>query len=199
MGLYPQAIERLVIELGKLPGIGEKTAQRLAFHLIDAPETDITGLSEALMGVKDKVHLCPKCFSITDKAECDICADPARDQHTICVVQSTKDIYAIEKTREYKGVYHVLHGVISPLEGIGPQDIKARELIEHLAADGVEEVIMATNPTPEGEATAMYLGNLITPSGVKVTRLAKGMPIGADVEYIDEITLIKALEGRKEI
>lgn len=121
------------------------------------------------------------------------------DQHTICVVQSTKDIYAIEKTREYKGVYHVLHGVISPLEGIGPQDIKARELIERLAADGVEEVIMATNPTPEGEATAMYLGNLITPSGVKVTRLAKGMPIGADVEYIDEITLIKALEGRKEI
>ena len=199
MGIYPQAIERLVTELGKLPGIGEKTAQRLAFHLIDAPQEDIVGLSEALLGVKKKVHLCPRCFSITDKEICDICADPNREHQTICVVQSTKDIYAIEKTREYKGVYHVLHGVISPLEGIGPQDIKARELIQRLSQDDVKEVIMATNPTPEGEATAMYLGNLITPSGVKVTRLAKGIPIGADVEYIDEITLIKAFEGRKEI
>ena len=199
MGIYPQAIERLVTELGKLPGIGEKTAQRLAFHLIDAPQEDIVGLSEALLDVKKKVHLCPKCFSITDKEICDICSDPNREHQTICVVQSTKDIYAIEKTREYKGVYHVLHGVISPLEGIGPQDIKARELIQRLSQDDVKEVIMATNPTPEGEATAMYLGNLITPSGVKVTRLAKGIPIGADVEYIDEITLIKAFEGRKEI
>ncbi len=199
MGLYPKAIERLVIELGKLPGIGEKTAQRLAFHLIDAPETDIVGLSEALLGVKEKVRLCPQCFSITDKDLCDICSDENRDQQTICVVQSTKDIYAIEKTREYKGLYHVLHGVISPLEGIGPQDIKAKELILRLSQNDIKEVIMATNPTPEGEATAMYLGNLITPSGVKVTRLAKGIPIGADVEYIDEITLIKALEGRNKI
>lgn len=199
MGLYPKAIERLVIELGKLPGIGEKTAQRLAFHLIDAPETDIVGLSEALLGVKEKVRLCPQCFSITDKDLCDICSDENRDQQTICVVQSTKDIYAIEKTREYKGLYHVLHGVISPLEGIGPQDIKAKELILRLSQNDIKEVIMATNPTPEGEATAMYLGNLITPSWVKVTRLAKGIPIGADVEYIDEITLIKALEGRNKI
>jgi recombination protein RecR len=199
LALYPQSIERLIAELGKLPGIGEKTAQRLAFHLIDAPPEDITGLSDALLGVKEKVRLCPRCFSITDKEICDICSDPQRDQQTICVVSSTKDIYAIERTREYKGLYHVLHGVISPLDGIGPKDIKARELILRLADSDVKEVIMATNPTPEGEATAMYLSNLITPAGVKVTRLAKGIPIGADVEYIDEITLIKALEGRKII
>ena len=199
MGLYPQAIQRLVGELGKLPGIGEKTAQRLAFHLIDAPEQDILALSESLMGVKEKVHLCPKCFSITDKEICDICLDPNRNGQMICVVQNTKDIYAIEKTREYKGLYHVLHGVISPLEGIGPQDIRARELILRLKDEDIKEVIMATNPTPEGEATAMYLGNLISPAGVSVTRLAKGIPVGADVEYIDEITLIKALEGRYKI
>ncbi|MDO4287932.1 MAG: recombination mediator RecR [Eubacterium sp.] len=199
MGFYPKAIERLVTELGKLPGIGEKTAQRLAFHLIDAPSEDIDSLSAALVGVKEKVHLCPKCFSITDKEICDICGDPNRNQKIICVVQNTKDIFAIEKTREYNGLYHVLHGAISPLEGIGPQDIKATELIERLKASDVEEVIMATNPTPEGEATAMYLGNLITPSGIKVTRLAKGIPIGADVEYIDEITLVKAFEGRNTI
>ena len=199
MGFYPKAIERLVTELGKLPGIGEKTAQRLAFHLIDAPAEDIDNLASALQGVKEKVHLCPKCFSITDKDICDICGDPNRNQKIICVVQNTKDIFAIEKTREYNGLYHVLHGVISPLEGIGPRDIKAMELISRLKTSDVEEVIMATNPTPEGEATAMYLGNLISPSGIKVTRLAKGIPIGADVEYIDEITLVKAFEGRSTI
>ncbi|MEG0377186.1 MAG: recombination mediator RecR [Eubacterium sp.] len=199
MGFYPKAIEKLVIELGKLPGIGEKTAQRLAFHLIDAPSDEIMDLSSALLNVKDKIHLCPNCFSITDGDLCDVCSDQTRNQKIICVVQSTKDIFAIEKTREYNGLYHVLHGVISPLEGIGPQDIKAKELILRLGANDVEEVIMATNPTPEGEATAMYLGNLITPLGIKVTRLAKGIPIGADVEYIDEITLIKAFEGRNII
>ncbi|MEF9917752.1 MAG: recombination mediator RecR [Eubacterium sp.] len=199
MGFYPKAIERLVIELGKLPGIGEKTAQRLAFHLIDAPSNEIMDLSNALLNVKDKIKLCPRCFSITDGEMCDVCSDPNRNQQLICVVQSTKDIFAIEKTREYNGLYHVLHGVISPLEGIGPQDIKAKELLLRLGANEIEEVIMATNPTPEGEATAMYLGNLITPLGIKVTRLAKGIPIGADVEYIDEITLIKAFEGRSII
>ena len=196
MGFYPKAIERLVTELGKLPGIGEKTAQRLAFHLIDAPAEEIEGLSNALLNVKDKIRLCPECFSITDG---DRCADPNRNRRVICVVQSTKDIFAIEKTREYNGLYHVLHGVISPLEGIGPQDIKAKELLLRIGENDIEEVIMATNPTPEGEATAMYLGNLISPLGVKVTRLAKGIPIGADVEYIDEITLIKAFEGRNTI
>ncbi|MBO1702159.1 recombination mediator RecR [Eubacterium callanderi] len=199
MGFYPKAIERLVSELGKLPGIGEKTAQRLAFHLIDAPAEEIEGLSNALLNVKDKIRLCPECFSITDGDRCDVCADPNRNRKVICVVQSTKDIFAIEKTREYNGLYHVLHGVISPLEGIGPQDIKAKELLLRIGENDIEEVIMATNPTPEGEATAMYLGNLISPLGVKVTRLAKGIPIGADVEYIDEITLIKAFEGRNTI
>lgn len=199
MGFYPKAIERLVTELGKLPGIGEKTAQRLAFHLIDASAEEIEGLSNALLNVKDKIRLCPECFSITDGDRCDVCADPNRNRKVICVVQSTKDIFAIEKTREYNGLYHVLHGVISPLEGIGPQDIKAKELLLRIGENDIEEVIMATNPTPEGEATAMYLGNLISPLGVKVTRLAKGIPIGADVEYIDEITLIKAFEGRNTI
>lgn len=199
MGFYPKAIERLVTELGKLPGIGEKTAQRLAFHLIDASAEEIEGLSNALLNVKDKIKLCPECFSITDGDRCDVCADPNRNRRVICVVQSTKDIFAIEKTREYNGLYHVLHGVISPLEGIGPQDIKAKELLLRIGENDIEEVIMATNPTPEGEATAMYLGNLISPLGVKVTRLAKGIPIGADVEYIDEITLIKAFEGRNTI
>ncbi len=199
MGLYPKAIERLVAELSKLPGIGEKTAQRLAFHLIDAPKEDITGLSRALLDVKEKVKLCPVCFSITDGDRCDICADASRDRSVLCVVENTRDIYAIERTREYHGLYHVLHGVISPLEGIGPQDIKARELMLRLADGTVKEVIMATNPTPEGEATAVYLGNLITPMGVAVTRLAKGIPIGADVEFTDEVTLIKAFEGRKRI
>ena len=199
MGLYPKAVERLVAELSKLPGIGEKTAQRLAFHLIDAPKEDIAGLSKALLDVKEKIKLCPVCFSITDGDRCDICADASRDRSVLCVVENTRDIYAIERTREYHGLYHVLHGVISPLEGIGPQDIKARELMLRLADGTVTEVIMATNPTPEGEATAVYLGNLITPMGVTVTRLAKGIPIGADVEFTDEVTLIKAFEGRKQI
>ncbi len=199
MGLYPKAIERLINELAKLPGIGDKTAQRLAFHLIDAPQTDITGLSEALLDMKDKVRLCPRCFSITDGDLCDVCKDPRRDKSVICVVENTRDIFAIERTHEYNGLYHVLHGAISPIEGIGPKDIKARELILRLGEDDVNEVIMATNPTPEGEATAMYLGQLITPMGITVTRLAKGIPIGADVEYTDEITLIKAFEGRKPI
>ncbi|MGN0193627.1 MAG: recombination mediator RecR [Pseudoramibacter sp.] len=199
MSVYPESIDRLVSELTKLPGIGEKTAQRLAFHLIDAPRDDITALAKALIAVKDKVHLCPVCFSITDQQVCDICSDPNRDRSTICVVEHTRDVYAIERTREYNGLYHVLHGVISPLEGIGPQDIRARELIKRLNDKAVKEVIMATNPTPEGESTAVYLSNLITPAGIRVTRLAKGIPIGADVEYTDEVTLIKAFEGRKKI
>lgn len=199
MGYYPKALERLVLELGKLPGIGEKTAQRLAFHIINLSEEEITGLTEALTAAKQKIVLCEKCFSITDKEICDICANPNRDQKTICVVQNSRDIFAVEKTREYKGLYHVLHGAISPLEGIGPKDIKARELLLRIGENDIEEVIMATNATVEGEATAMYLGNLISPLGVKVTRLAKGIPIGADLEYTDEITLIKAFEGRSII
>lgn len=199
MSVYPKAIERLITEFTKLPGIGERTAERLVFYLMDAPKDDVTDLSDALIDVRDHVKLCPKCFSITDGELCDICSDPERDQSVICVVENTRDIFAIEKTREYKGLYHVLHGAISPIEGIGPRDIKARELILRLGENDVKEVIMATNPTPEGEATAMYLSQLITPMGIKVTRLAKGIPIGADVEFTDEVTLIKAFEGRKPI
>lgn len=198
MGYYPKSVQRLIDELAKLPGVGEKSAQRLAFHLIDTSQEEVGDLANALTEVKEAVHSCPSCYSITDKEYCEICSDPKRDQKTICVVEDTRDLYALERTHEYNGLYHVLHGVISPLEGIGPQDIKARELIERLKELPVEEVIMATNPSPEGEATAMYLKNLIVPAGIKVTRLAKGVPIGADMEYIDEITLTKALEGRQE-
>ncbi|KAF5077539.1 recombination mediator RecR [Acetobacterium wieringae] len=199
MGYYPKTLERLVLELGKLPGIGEKSAQRLAFHILSLSDEEIASLSEALTSAKAKIGLCQKCYTITDKEICDICENPKRDQQTICVVQNSRDIFAIEKTREYNGLYHVLHGAISPLDGIGPQDIKARELLLRLGENDIKEVIMATNATVEGEATAMYLGNLISPLGVKVTRLAKGIPIGADLEYTDEITLIKAFEGRSEI
>ncbi|AWW26475.1 recombination mediator RecR [Acetobacterium carbinolicum] len=199
MGYYPKTLERLVQELGKLPGIGEKSAQRLAFHIINLSDEEISSLSEALVLAKTKIVLCQKCFTITDKEICDICENPKRDQQTICVVQNSRDIFAIEKTREYHGLYHVLHGAISPLDGIGPADIKARELLLRIGESDIKEVIMATNATVEGEATAMYLGNLISPLGVKVTRLAKGIPIGADLEYTDEITLIKAFEGRNEI
>lgn len=198
MGYYPRSLERLISELSKLPGIGEKSAQRLAFHLINQPKEDLEDLSESLLQVKDKIRFCPNCFTITDQEICDICSDPKRDQETICVVEDTRDLFALERTHEYHGLYHVLHGVISPLEGIGPRDIKAAELIERLKELPVKEVIMATNPSPEGEATAMYLKNLITPAGIKVTRLAKGVPIGADMEFVDEITLTKALEGRVE-
>jgi recombination protein RecR len=196
MGYYPKALERLVLELGKLPGIGEKTAQRLAFHIINLPQEEISNLTTALTSAKKKIGLCKKCFSITDKEICEICENPSRNQTIICVVQNSRDIFAIEKTHEYTGLYHVLHGAISPLEGIGPQDIKARELLLRIGENEISEVIMATNATVEGEATAMYLGNLIRPLGVKITRLAKGIPIGADLEFIDEITLIKAFEGR---
>lgn len=199
MGYYPKTLERLVLELGKLPGIGEKTAQRLAFHIINLSDEEINSLSEALVSAKEKIVLCKKCFNITDKEICDICENPKRDQQTICVVQNSRDIFAIEKMREYNGLYHVLHGAISPLDGIGPQDIKARELLLRIGENDIKEVIMATNATVEGEATAMYLGNLISPLGVTVTRLAKGIPIGADLEYTDEITLIKAFEGRSKI
>lgn len=199
MGYYPKTLERLVLELAKLPGIGEKSAQRLAFHIINLSDEEISSLSEALIAAKSKIVLCQKCFTITDKEICDICENPKRDQETICVVQSSRDIFAIEKTREYNGLYHVLHGAISPLDGIGPQDIKARELLLRIGERDIKEVIMATNATVEGEATAMYLGNLISPLGVKVTRLAKGIPIGADLEFTDEITLIKAFEGRNEL
>ncbi|MDI3537478.1 MAG: recombination protein RecR [Eubacteriaceae bacterium] len=199
MSAYPKTLDRLIQELSKLPGIGEKTAQRLAFHIINLPAEDINQLSGAIHAAKERIMLCENCFNITDQKVCEICSDTKRDPSLICVVQNSRDIYAIEKTREYHGLYHVLHGAISPLDGIGPQDIKARELLIRIGKEEIKEVIMATNATVEGEATAMYLGNLITPLGVTVTRLAKGIPIGADLEYTDEITIIKAFEGRSKL
>ena len=199
MGIYPKAIDRLIAELSKLPGIGEKTAARLAFHLVDAPASDMTDLSDALLAVRDKVHLCPECFSVTDGERCDICSSADRDRSVICVVENTRDIFAIERTREFGGLYHVLHGAISPIEGIGPKDIKARELIMRLGQNDIREVIMATNPTPEGEATAVYLGGLIRPMGIEVTRLAKGIPIGADIEFAHAVPRTQAFARRSTI
>ncbi len=199
MSSYPKTLERLVQELAKLPGIGEKTAQRLAFHIINLPQDEVLNLAQTLSTAKEKMVLCNRCFTISDQPICDICNNPKREQDLICVVQSSKELFAIERTREYHGLYHVLHGAISPLDGIGPQDIKARELLLRIGKDDIKEVIMATNATVEGEATAMYLATLITPLGVEVSRIAKGIPIGADLEYTDEITIIKAFEARSRI
>lgn len=199
MSAYPKTLERLVQELAKLPGIGEKTAQRLAFHIINLPQDEVLNLAQTLTAAKEKTVLCNRCFTISDQPICDICNNPKRDQDVICVVQTSKELFAIERTREYHGLYHVLHGAISPLDGIGPQDIKARELLLRIGKDEIKEVIMATNATVEGEATAMYLATLISPLGVEVSRIAKGIPIGADLEYTDEITIIKAFEARSKI
>ena len=199
MSSYPKTLERLVQELAKLPGIGEKTAQRLAFHIINLPQDEVLNLAQTLTSAKEKMVLCNRCFTISDQPICDICNNPKREQDMICVVQSSKELFAIERTREYHGLYHVLHGAISPLDGIGPQDIKARELLLRIGKDDIKEVIMATNATVEGEATAMYLATLISPLGVEVSRIAKGIPIGADLEYTDEITIIKAFEARSRI
>ena len=199
MGFYPKAIERLVTELGKLPGIGEKTAQRLAFHLIDASAEEIEVLSNALLNVKDKIKLCPECFSITDGDRCDVCADPNRNRKVICVVQSTKDIFAIEKTREYNGLYHVLHGLISPMDGVGAEQLCIKELLARLQNGDVKEIIMQTNPTVEAEAPAMYVARLVKPLGVRATRLAYGLPVGSNLEYADEVTLGRSLANRGEL
>ena len=184
----------------KLPGVGEKTATRLAFYTMDMPEKDVEDFSKALIQVKNDIHQCPICGNITEKEVCDICSNPNRDQTTIMVVEQPKDLMAFEDMGEYDGLYHVLHGVLSPMDGIGPEEINIKSLITRLQKnDDVKEVILATNPRVEGEATAMYLSKLIKPLGIKVTRIAHGIPVGGDLEYTDEITLTKALEGRREI
>ncbi len=193
-----QPLRNLINELAKMPGIGRKSAQRLAYYILSLETSQAFALSDAIIQLKEKVHLCPKCFNITDSEICDICTSTKRDTSMICVVQSPKDIMAIEKTREYKGLYHVLHGVISPMDGIGPDDIKLKELLERLG-ENMQEIIIATNPTIEGEATALYISRLIKPLGIKVTRIAKGMPIGSDLEFADEYTLLSAIEGRVEM
>ena len=196
---FPTALERLTEAFAKLPGIGGKTAQRLAFHVLSLPDDEAAAFAQAILEAKQTVHTCPVCQNLTDSALCPICEDAQRDHSVICVVAEPRDVIAMERAREFDGVYHVLHGVISPLNHVGPDDIRIRELLARVAKGGVREVIMATNPDTEGEATAMYLSRLLRPMEVKVTRLAYGIPVGSQLEYADEVTLLRALEGRREM
>lgn len=196
---YIPAINRLIDEFSKLPGIGRKTAQRLAFYVIDQDVKEAKEFAEAIIDVKRKVHYCEKCFNLTQTPLCDICSDEKRDKEQLCVVESPRDLYAIEGTKEFHGQYHVLHGAISPMEGVGPNEIKLRELIVRLQQEPVLEVILATNPTIEGEATAMYISKLLKGTDIIVTRLAHGIPVGGDLEYADQVTLAKSLENRRKL
>ena len=198
MNYYGSQMSKLIEQLSSLPGIGGKTAQRLAFHIVHMPKERVEQLTSAITDARNNIRYCSECFTLTDQEKCPICSNPARDKKTIMVVENTRDLAAYEKTGKYEGVYHVLHGAISPMLGIGPGDIKLKELIERLKED-VEEVIIATNSSLEGETTAMYISKLIKPTGVKVTRIASGVPVGGDLEYIDEVTLLRALEGRTEL
>ncbi|MBP3703002.1 MAG: recombination protein RecR [Lachnospiraceae bacterium] len=195
MEFYSESINKLIEELASLPGIGGKTAQRLAFHILNMPKDRVKSLSDSLVNARTNVGFCKECYTLTDRELCPICASPKRDKKTIMVVEDTRDLMAYEKTGKYEGVYHVLHGAISPMLGVGPNDIKLKELMGRLAGE-VEEVIIATNSTLEGETTAMYLSKLIKPTGIKVSRIASGVPVGGDLECIDEVTLLRALEGR---
>lgn len=194
-----EPLSRLIEELNKLPGIGPKSAQRLAYHLLRASKEEVQALAQAILDVKEKVIFCSQCQNISDTDPCQFCRSAERDKKIICVVEKPLDILALERSGAYKGVYHVLHGLISPLDGVGPEDLKIKELMERLRSGEVSEVIIATNPTVEGEATAMFLHRLISPLGIKVTRLARGLPFGGDLEYADELTLARALEGRQPL
>lgn len=196
---YIPAISRLIDEFARLPGIGRKTAQRLAFHIINLDASEAVQFAEAIMDAKRKVHFCERCFNLTEETLCDICNDQKRDPYIMCVVESPRDLLAIENTKEFHGYYHVLHGAISPMEGIGPNEIKIRELILRLQGDETKELIVATNPSIEGEATAMYISKLLKGTDIKVSRLAHGIPVGGDLEYADEVTLAKAIEGRRTL
>ncbi len=196
---YTTPIAGLIEAFSRLPGIGRKTAQRLAFHVISMDGKEVTQLAKAIIEAKKNIRYCAHCANFTDTETCSMCSNPKRDATTICVVEDPRDVAAMEKTREYRGLYHVLHGAISPLEGIGPEDIKIKELVDRVGAEEVEEIILATNPTIEGEATAMYLARLFKPMGIKVTRIGYGIPVGGDLEYVDEVTLLKAMEGRKTL
>ena len=199
MDYYSSQISKLIEELSKLPGIGSKSAQRLAFHIINMPEEQVRHLSGAILEAKQNVRYCKECCTLTDKELCPICSSGRRDHETIMVVENTRDLAAYEKTGKYNGVYHVLHGAISPMLGIGPGDIRLKELMTRLQKEEVREVIIATNSSLEGETTAMYLSKLIKPTGIRVTRIASGVPVGGDLEYIDEVTLLRALDGRTEL
>jgi len=196
---YPEPFARLIEALQRLPGIGPKSAQRMTFFLLKRPIDEVRELSEAVIAVKEKITYCRICFNVTDEDPCRICADPARDARVLCVVEEPNDLLAMERTGEFRGRYHVLLGALSPLDGIGPEDIKVRELLVRLESGDTAEVILATNPNVEGEATALFLAKLLRPLGVRVTRIARGLPVGGDLEYADQVTLSKALEGRREI
>ena len=199
MSYYSPSIEKLIQSFEKLPSIGHKTAQRLAFYMLDLSDEEIKEFTDSIINAKKNLKYCTKCYNLSDTDPCSICGNAKRDQSQICVVEDVRDIIAMERTHEFKGVYHVLHGSISPMNGIGPEDIKIKELLARLMDGQVKEVILATNPRVEGEATAMYISKLVKPFGIKTTRIARGIPIGGDLEYTDEITLTKALEGRNEI
>ena len=199
MQYFPAALERLTEQFARLPGIGTKTAQRLAFYMLGLPKQEAEAFAQAIVDAKEKVKTCPVCQNLTDRELCPICADQRRDKGLVCVVAEPRDVAALERAREYRGVYHVLHGVISPLGHVGPDDIRIRELLTRVGQGDIREVIMATNPDTEGEATSMYLSRLLRPLGVRVTRLAYGVPVGSQLEYADEVTLSRALEGRQEI
>ena len=199
MGYHVTPLDRLIDKFERLPGIGRKTAQRLAFFVLNMSQEDAADFAKSILEAKEKIHYCRSCQNLTDEELCPICKSDKRDSTTICVVEDPRDVIALERTREFHALYHVLHGTISPMEGIGPDDLKIKELLSRIQAGGVQEVIMATNPTVEGEATAMYISKLLKPLGVKVTRLAYGIPVGGDLEYADDVTLLRALEGRSEI
>ena len=199
MKQYPKPLAKLINELSKLPGIGSKSAQRLAFHILALEDREAAQLAEAITTAKREMKYCSVCGNLTDEDPCAICSDSSRRKDIICVVESPRDVMAMERIKEYNGLYHVLHGVISPMEGIGPEDINLKSLIQRLQANDVKELIIATNPNIEGEATAMYIARLIKPAGIKVTRIAHGIPVGGDLEYADEVTLLKSLEGRREL
>ena len=200
MRQYPRSLNKLINELGKLPGIGGKTAQRLAFHILSLTDREAEELADAISLAKKSLHYCEVCGNLTDGARCRICEDETRDPKVICVVESPQDVMAMERIREYKGRYHVLHGTISPMDGVGPNDLNLASLVRRLQAEPeVQELILATNPNIEGEATAMYIAKLLKDTGIRITRIAHGLPIGGDLEYADEVTLLKAIEGRREL
>ncbi len=196
---YSEPIDRLINEFSKLPGVGRKTAQRLAFHVINMNASDVEGLAKALIDIKKKIKYCNICCNISDTEVCSICSNKHRDSSIICVVEDPRDVAAMERTKDFNGLYHVLNGVISPMDGVGPEMLTIKELLSRLGNGEVKEIIMATNPTIEGEATAMYISRLVKPIGIKVTRIAHGLPVGGDLEYADDVTISKALEGRREI
>lgn len=199
MPSYPPAVQALIDEFGRLPGIGPKSAQRIAFYLIKASKEDSFRLSNAVNNAKERVVFCQRCFNVAEAELCSICSDSRRDSHMVCVVEDSKDVVALERTNEYKGRYHVLQGAINPIEGIGPDQLRVKELLGRIDVEGITEVILCTNPNIEGEATAMYLARLFTPLGINVTRIASGLPVGGDLEYADELTLGRALEGRRSV